>query len=59
MVEIVSCLNLHGASGIGSLIFTDILHDDSSKLNWEVYRNILFANLQSKMHATLLAGTLR
>lgn len=43
------------SSGTGSLIFTDdVTHDGSSKMNSEVYRNILSANL--KKDATKLIG---
>ncbi len=35
------------ASGMGSLIFTDkVTHHGSSRMNSEVYRNILSANFQ-------------
>ncbi len=43
------------SSGIGSLIFiNDVTHDGSSKINSEVYRNILSGNLQKD--ATKLIG---
>ncbi len=45
------------SSGTGSLIFIDdVTHDGSSKMNSEVYRNILSANLQKD--ATKLIGYL-
>ncbi len=42
------------SSGTGSLIFIDETHDGSSKINSEVYRNILSGNLQKD--ATKLIG---
>ncbi len=43
------------SSGTGSLIFiNDVTHDGSSKINSEVYRNILSDNLQKD--ATKLIG---
>ena len=45
------------ASGVGSLIFIDdVTHDGSSRMNSEVYKNILSANLQR--NASKLIGKL-
>ena len=42
------------SSGTVSFIFNDVTHDGVSKMNSDVYRNILFSNL--KKDATKLIG---
>ena len=42
------------ASGVGSLIFIDKTHDGSSRMNSQVYKNILIANL--RRNASKLIG---
>ena len=46
-VESVMAWACIAATGVGSLIFIDdVTHDGSSRMNLEIYKNILSANLQ-------------